>query len=149
MNIHSIGEAKRRAAQLRKIAAEKGEPLPHGKALERVAREQGAHDWNTLRARLAKAEAPTPAPDFLALRRGSLVEGRYMNQPFTGRIVDVSAEGQTLRLSIHLDQAVDTVAFASFSNMRRRVSGTIGKDGQSAERTSNGIPHLMITRMNS
>lgn len=147
MIVHSIEQAKARAVHLRKMAADQGQSLTHGKALEIVAKEQGAHDWNTLVARLAKAEAVVRRVDFLALHRGAVVEGRYMNQPFTGRIVDASEDGQKLRLSIHLDQAVDTVTFASFSNMRRRVQGTIGKDGRSAERTSNGIPHLMITKI--
>lgn len=147
MMVRSVEEAKARAVYLRKMAADKGLSLSHGKALEMVAKEQGAQDWNTLVARLAKIKPPPPTIDFAALHRGAVVEGRYMNQPFTGRIVDSSEDGQKLWLAIQLDQAVDTVTFASFSNMRRRVQGTIGKDGQSAERTSNGIPHLMITRV--
>ncbi|UYV15913.1 glyoxalase superfamily protein [Porphyrobacter sp. ULC335] len=147
MIVHSIEEAKARAVHLRKMEADKGQLLSHGKALEMVAKEQGAQDWNTLVARLSKAEAATRKIDFLTLHHGAMVEGRYMNQPFTGRIVSASEDGQKLRLAIQLDQAVDTVTFASFSNMRRRVQGTIGKDGRSAERTSNGIPHLMITKI--
>lgn len=147
MMIHSVEQAKARAVYLRKMAVDKGQLLSHGKALEMVAKEQGAQDWNTLVARLAKAEAATRKIDFLALHHGAVVEGRYMNQPFTGRIVDASEHSQKLRLAIQLDQAVDTVTFASFSNMRRRIQGTIGKNGQSAEQTSNGIPHLMITKI--
>lgn len=147
MIVQSIEEAKARAVHLRKMALDQGRSLSHGKALEIVAKEQGIRDWNTLIARLAKAEASTRKIDFLALNRGVVVEGRYLNQPFTGRIVGASEDGQKFRLAIHLDQAVDTVTFASFSNVRRRVQGTIGKDGRSAERTSNGIPHLMITKI--
>lgn len=147
MMIHSVEQAKARAVYLRKMAADKGQLLSHGKALEMVAKEQGAQDWNTLVARLVKVKAAKRTIDFDALHRGAMVEGRYMNQPFRGRIVDASEDGQRIRLAIHLDQAVDTVTFASFSNMRRRVQGTIGKDGQSAERTSNGIPHIMITKI--
>lgn len=145
MSVRTIEEAKSRAVHLRTVAAEKGLALSHGRALEAVAKEEGAQDWNTLRARLARAEAADRAPDFMALQRGAAVAGRYMNQPFTGRVVTAAGDGESLRLAIHLDQAVDTVTFASFSNMRRRVHGTIGKDGQSRERTSNGVPHLLIS----
>lgn len=145
MIIRSIDEAKARAAHLRKLAAGESRALSHGIALEIVAKEQGAQDWNTLRARLAKSGTVSKNLDFLALRPGSVVEGRYMNQPFTGRIVEAAGEGEGLRVAIHLDRAVDTVTFASFSNMRRRIRGTIGKKGQSAERTSDGIPHLLIS----
>jgi molybdopterin biosynthesis enzyme len=145
MAIRTVEDAKARAADLRKIAAGRGLAISHAQALEIVAKEQKARDWNTLRARLAKAGPDSSTIDFLGLRRGYEVEGRYMNQPFTGRVVEAIAAGEGLRLAIHLDQAVDIVTFASFSNMRRRVSGTIGKDGRSAEQTSDGCPHLLIT----
>ena len=145
MTIRSIMDAKKRAAHLREIAAENGQALSHGRALEMVAREQGARDWNTLRAQLAKRGTVSDDLDIAALRTGMKVEGRYMNQPFAGRIVDTISEGEGRRIAIHLDRPVDVVTFASFSNMRRRIRGTIGKDGRSKERTSDGNPHLMIT----
>ena len=145
MTIRSIMDAKKRAAHLREIAAENGQALSHGRALEMVAREQGARDWNTLRAQLAKRGTVSDDLDIAALRTGMKVEGRYMNQPFTGRILDTITEGDGRRIAIHLDRPVDVVTFTSFSNMRRRIRGTIGKDGRSKERTSDGNPHLMIT----
>ena len=145
MTIRSIMDAKKRATHLRETAAENGQALSHGRALEMVAREQGARDWNTLRAQLAKRGTVSDDLDIAALRTGMKVEGRYMNQPFTGRILDTITEGDGRRIAIHLDRPVDVVTFTSFSNMRRRIRGTIGKDGRSKERTSDGNPHLMIT----
>ncbi|WP_156842087.1 glyoxalase superfamily protein [Novosphingobium aquimarinum] len=147
MTIRTIADAKKRAAALREAALAKGQALSQGKALETVAKEEGARDWNTLRARLASVPASGDGFDGAALTIGGEVEGRYMNQPFTGRLVDAASEGQGFRVAIHLDQAVDTVTFASFSNLRRRIRGVIGKDGRSAERTSDGVPHLVISKI--
>ncbi|MEC8178668.1 MAG: glyoxalase superfamily protein [Pseudomonadota bacterium] len=145
MIIRSIADAKKRAAHLRETAAENGQVLSHGRALETVASEQGARDWNTLRARLANRETIADNLDIADLRTGMKVEGRYMNQPFVGRIVDTISEGEGRRIAIHLDRPVDVVTFTSFSNMRRRIRGTIENDRRSKERTSDGNPHLMIT----
>ena len=145
MTIETIEQAKARAKYLRATAADRGETLSHGRALEMVAQEQGARDWNTLRARLARSQTTAMPLDILRLRPGMEVEGRYMNQPFTGRMVNAAPEGDGVRVAIQLDHPVDTVTFASFSNMRRRVQGVIGKTGCTVERNSNGVPHLVLT----
>ncbi|RKF23285.1 hypothetical protein D6851_02065 [Altericroceibacterium spongiae] len=147
MTIETIAEAKYRAKNLREAMAVKGRALSHSQALELVAREQGARDWNTLRARLAQAPELSDAPDIASLRPGDRVEGRYMDQPFRGKMVDITSEGDDFRVSVHLDHPVDTVSFASFSNLRRRIRGTIGKNGLSSERNSKGIPHIIIEKI--
>ena len=40
--------------------------------------------------------------------------------------------------------AVDVVTSTRFSNLRRRVTGVIGPQGFSQEKTSDGQPHLVI-----
>ena len=135
MTVRSIVEAKRAAKVLRAALAEAGTPVSHSRALELIARQNGARDWNTLHARLAQM------PPFALHDR---VEGRYLGQPFTGQIIGLAQVGQKYDLTLRLDAPVDTVRFASFSNMRRQVRSVIGRDGRSRQRTSNGEPHLVI-----
>ncbi len=48
------------------------------------------------------------------------------------------------RVTLHFDQPVDVVTFEGLSNFRQRVSGLISREGVSAEKTSNGKPHLVL-----
>jgi len=109
-------------------------------ALELVARQHGARDWNTLHARLSQRNAP---PE-LAL--GDRVTGRYLGQAYSGEIVALSGPAGYRNVEIALDQPIDTVRFASFSNWRSRIRGTLGQDGRSHRRTSDGIPHLTVEK---
>jgi len=47
-------------------------------------------------------------------------------------------------VTLRLDQPVDTVRFDSFSNLRRTIHATIGADGLSPQRTSDGAPQLSL-----
>ena len=53
------------------------------------------------------------------------------------------ANGWT-HLTLDLDAPVDVVTFDSFSNMRKRIRGVVGPKGHTAEKTSDGQPHLQI-----
>ena len=134
-------EAKAQARTLRRALAASGHTVSHAEALELVAHQNGARDWNTLNARLMK-EATGHVP----LHLNGTVRGRYLGQPFTGRIVSLSQKGDGYAIAIQLDQPVDTVQFASFSNLRRRINGSIGRDGRSVARTSDGFPQLIVER---
>lgn len=57
--------------------------ISHGAALELIASQHGVRDWNTLSA---LASRPNAAP-LAALTVGARVSGRYLNQPFTGKIL--------------------------------------------------------------
>jgi len=48
------------------------------------------------------------------------------------------------RASIQFDTPVDVVAFDSFSAFRRRVTVTVDATGATAEKTSDGRPHLQL-----
>ena len=137
----TLQEAKARAKALRQSRAAAGETLSHSAALEDVAKDLGFRDWNTCIASLGRA-GPR------ALRQGDRVTGRYLGQPFSAEVIraeGVVAKPGWMRLELHLDQAVDVVRFATFSNLRRRIRGTVGPQGFSEERTSDGVPHLEIT----
>ena len=131
--------AKARAKQLRAEAAANGASLSHSKALEQVAAELGYRDWNTASARLSnRPEAPC--------QLGDRVRGLYLKQTFEGRVHAIRelAGGMGYEVTLHFDTPVDVVEFDSFSNWRHRIRGTLGKDGRSVRRTSNGTPHLTV-----
>ena len=134
-------EAKRRAFALRDELKSMGTPISHAEALEKVAAELGYRDWNTASARLSN-EPDRP------LQVGDRVAGRYLKKAFAGRVLAVREVygGQGHEVTIHFDQPVDVVEFESFSSFRQRVTGTISKDGVSWTKTSDGEPHLRVTR---
>jgi len=53
MTVRTIADAKTQAKSLRRALAADGTVLGHAHALELIARQNGARDWNTLSARLA------------------------------------------------------------------------------------------------
>jgi hypothetical protein len=139
--IASRDQAKARARELRAELAAAGKPVSHSEALERVAAELGYRDWNTASARLSN-EPETP------LQVGDQVAGRYLKQPFTGRVLGVReiAGGAAFEVTIRFDEAVDVVEFESFSNLRTQVNITVSPSGVSHFRTSDGVPHMVLER---
>lgn len=138
---------KQQAKRLRALLKEQGRDISHGEALEMVARQHGFRDWNTLAAAAPEKPAP-PRNAAPPVSVGSLVGGRYLNQPFVGEVLSVTAlaDGEHFRISIHFAEPVDVVSFESFSAFRRRVVATINRDGVSPQRTSNGLPQMVIDR---
>jgi hypothetical protein len=140
MTVGTIAEAKAHAKSLRSALAADGKVLGHAQALELVARQNGARDWNTLSAQLAKS---APSPFYLHQR----VRGRYLGQPFKGEITALSSSGTYYSVTVRFDEPVDTVTFDSFSNMRRVVRGMVDLNGKSVRKTSNGTPHLTLNAL--
>lgn len=134
-------QAKLRARAIRDEYALRGTAISHSQALEKVAAELGYRDWNTASARLSNLpEVP--------LQVGDRVAGSYLKQPFAGRVLGVREVygGGSYEVTLQFDTPVDVVTFDSFSAFRSRVTATIGADGVSAARTSDGRPHLEIAR---
>ncbi|WP_300393746.1 glyoxalase superfamily protein [Henriciella sp.] len=139
--ITTRAQAKARARELRAESATRGKSLSHANALEAVAHELGYRDWNTASARLSnQPEIP--------LQVGERVSGRYLKQPFQGRVHGVRelAGGMGYEVVLHFDEPVDVVEFDSFSGLRQRVSAMISDDGVSWNKTSDGVPHLVLQR---
>ncbi len=136
----TIDEAKAQAKTLRTALQAQGNAVSHAQALELVARQHGARDWNTLHARLALRNAPHE----LAL--GDRVHGRYLGQPYTGRIIGLSGPASHRQIEIRFDHPVDVVRFESFSNLRTQIRATIDETGRSHRHTSDGAPHLIVGR---
>ncbi|WP_337267458.1 glyoxalase superfamily protein [Oryzifoliimicrobium ureilyticus] len=137
----SIEQAKALAKSLRKALAAEGVIVGHSEALEQIARQQGARDWNTLAARLAKAG---PSPAFSLHQK---VRGRYLGQTFEGVVTTLAKTGPHYALTIRFDEPVDVVRFESFSNIRRTVRGVVDQDGRSIAKTSDGAPHLLVSAL--
>ncbi|KAA1177957.1 hypothetical protein FP026_22405 [Rhizobium tropici] len=137
----SIDELKAQARRLRQAMAERGDDMSHSMALELVAKQHGLRDWNTLSALATKSNDGPDAPFDV----GSAVRGRYLNQPFTGKVLAMSAKsGGLYRITIHFDEPVDVVEFESFSAFRQRINAQVDADGISPRKTSNGVPHLVL-----
>lgn len=132
--------AKAQAKALRIALQAQGTLISHAQALELIARQHGAKDWNTLHARLALRNAP---PE-LAL--GDRVRGHYLGQSFAGRIIGLSGPPSHRLIEIRFDQPVDVVRFESFSNLRHQIRATIDETGRSHRHTSDGVPHLIVEK---
>ena len=137
----AIDELKTRAKRLRQAMAARGTAVSHSAVLELVAQQHGVRDWNTLSALATRPNADPIA----ALSVGSRIRGRYLNQPFAGKVLALAEAGSGLyKITIHVDEPVDVVTFESFSAFRQRINAQIDGSGVSPRKTSNGLPHLVL-----
>lgn len=129
---------KAQAKRLRATLTDAGTACTHAQALETIARQWGARDWNTLSARAS--DAPTPR-----YQTGQRVTGRYLGQSFTGHIKTATQMGDGHhRLTLRFDAPVDVVTSARFSSFRQQVTAVVDATGRSAQKTSDGVPHLVL-----
>ena len=137
----SLDDLKDQAKRLRDALARQGTIINHSKSLELVASQYGFRDWNTLHAKVGNM------PPKRTLSIGDTVSGRYLGARFTGTVIAVqrltSARGMT-RVTFDFDEPVNVSKFESFAVMRRRVVCTLDEDGRTAEKTSDGTPHLVL-----
>ncbi|WP_306151114.1 glyoxalase superfamily protein [Roseovarius sp. MMSF_3281] len=134
----AVSAMKQQARRLRAALQDSGTRLTHSAALETVARQYGHRDWNT-----AKAAACWENPPRWQV--GQAVRGRYLNQPFTGRVKAASeATGGFWRLTLQFDAPVDVVTSPHFSNLRSQVRCVINAKGTTTQKTSDGTPHLSL-----
>ena len=137
-----VDELKEQARRLRQAMTDHGTTVPHSAALELLARQHGVRDWNTLAALAGRRNDPPSSP----LSVGARVKGRYLSQPFEGKILSLSslAGDEFYKITIEFDEPVDVVTFESFSAYRRRINAQIDEKGVSPRKTSNGVPHLVL-----
>ncbi len=137
-----IEHLKAQAKRLRTALGADGRSFGHSQALELVARQHGYRDWNTLHAAVGNQ------PEAL-LGLGDRVTGRYLGQSFTGEVIAAARIGASgrYRVTIQFDVPVDVVTFESFSAYRSRVTCTVDRHGVTAEKTSNGEPHMTVRRV--
>lgn len=136
----SLESLKEQARRLRSSLARSGDPVSHSRALELVARQHGWRDWNTAHAALGIRPSGPP------VELGGSASGHYLGQPFTAKVIGVRSQLTPGRWKVELkfDEPVDVVTFDSFSSFRSRVTVTIDVDGRTVEKTSNGVPHMVL-----
>lgn len=133
---------KTQAKRLRTALAEDGVAVSHARALELVARSQGARDWNTLAARPDAAAKPRTAPFSL----GQAVEGSFYGKPARGHVVGLeqTIKPELVRLTVAFDPPVDASTSAHFKAERRRVTMIVGTDGRSRRLTGTETGHMEL-----
>tara|TARA_R110002049_G_scaffold10127_4_gene50501 strand:+ start:143 stop:586 length:444 start_codon:yes stop_codon:yes gene_type:complete len=128
---------KTQAKRLRADLAARGQTISHAQALETVAHQWGARDWNTLVARSGN-EHPGFTP-------GQRVTGRYLGHPFAGMVKAARlSSGGYWSLTLRFDAAIDVVTSDLFSSFRRQVNTTVTAGGVSPQKTSDGQPHMAL-----
>ncbi len=135
----TIEDLKSQAKRLR-ASLSASNPLSHSQALEAVARQHGYKDWNTIHA--ACGNAP-PGPPWQV---GQTVTGAYLGKPVRGTVKSVRewAEGRMFRVTLDLDEPVNVSAFESFDVMRRRLSATVSREGETIEKITGETPQLKL-----
>ena len=138
----SLEDLKDQAKRLRDALARQGTIVNHSKSLELVAGQYGFRDWNTLHAKIGNMPPPGRV-----LAIGDRVSGQYLGQKFVGTVIAIkmltSAYGMS-RVTFDFDEAVDVITFESWSAYRKRVTCTLDEDGRTLEKTSNGVPHMVL-----
>ncbi len=137
-DLPTLVHAKAEAKALRQDRATNGQQTRHAEALETVAHGYGFRDWNAFHA--AIRDLPP-----LGWSAGGRVTGTYLSQPFVATVRSAEqVQPGWFRLVLDLDEAVDVVRFASFSNLRKHIRIVVGPKGYSKERTSDGTSHLVL-----
>lgn len=140
LQLPALQDLKDQAKRLRARLASDGTSISHSKSLELLANQYGYKDWNTLHAAIGNRPSHSP----VAL--GAEVRGRYLGQPFKGEVIAIAAltAPDRFRVTFQFDEPVDVVTFDSFSAFRQRVTCTIDRSGRTAEKTSDGRPHMQL-----
>jgi len=136
----SLAALKEQAKRLRADLEENGTTISHSRSLELLAHQLGFKDWNTLHASAGNRRPPS------SIMLGERVRGTYLGQAFEGDVIGIRTmgAGDRYRLTLHFDEPIDVVTFDSFSAFRQRINCTVDRSGQTAEKTSDGRPHLVL-----
>jgi Glyoxalase superfamily protein len=121
---------KNHARRLRDALAADGIVVSHTRALELVAKQNGARDWNTLAAR---PSAETGAPFAV----GQKVSGTFNGTPAQGRVIGLeeTIKPDLWRVTVAFNPPVNASTSAHFAAERRRVQMVVGADGRSRRLT--------------
>ncbi|THH39010.1 hypothetical protein E4Z66_05490 [Aliishimia ponticola] len=129
---------KAQAKRLRTDLAAQGTQISHSEALEMIAHQWGAKDWNTLAAQASTPNVAEWAP-------GQRVSGAYLGHAFTGQVKSATERaGGYWDVTIRFDDPVDVVTSRHFSSFRHQVQSTLRPDGRSPQKISDGTPHMVL-----
>lgn len=138
LNLPDRSTIKLQAKRLRQSLETEGTSISHAEALELVAKQFGFRDWNTMSARISNATRNE-------LQVGHRVTGRYLGHAFSGILLGLQTlSGGRRQVAVRLDEPIDVVKSRWFSSYRRRITGTLEKNGTSYARTSDGQPVLAL-----
>ena len=148
IDMPSVASLKQQAKLLRASLGAQGQTITHAQALESIAQQWGARDWNTLSA-LAAPVSKSAQGDANMTRYtpGMRVSGRYLGHAFDAKIKAARANANGYwSLTLRFDTPIDVVASDHFSSFRQQVNCTVSPEGRSAQKTSDGMPHIEIAQ---
>lgn len=138
---------KTNARRLRDALAAEGFDISHAKALELVARQNGARDWNTLAARpvATKADESKAVVPFSV---GETVAGTFNGNPARGRVIGLeeTIKPDLWRVTVAFNPPVDVSTSKLFSSERRRIQMVVGADGRSRRLTGTETGVMALAR---
>ncbi len=138
---------KTNARRLRDALAAEGFDINHAKALELVAKQNGARDWNTLAARpvASNADEPKGAVPFAV---GESVAGTFNGNPAKGRVIGLeeTIKPDLWRVTVAFNPPVDVSTSKLFSSERRRIQMVVGADGRSRRLTGTETGVMALAR---
>lgn len=145
--ITTSSDYKSHARRLRDALAADGITVSHGKALELVARQNGARDWNTLAAK-GPATGNTTERGSAPFAVGETVEGTFNGTPAHGRVIGLSEtiKPELWRITVKFDPPVDASTSQNFSIKRNRVEMVVGEDGRSRRLTGTETGVMALKR---
>ena len=132
MNL-TIGELKTMALGLRGQM-----DISHSASLEMVAKQLGFKDWNVL-----SAKAISNRPEW---KLGARVRGEYLGHTFEGKLIAVRqyADEAHHAITVQFDKPVEVATLGDHKPTRVRVSAVVDLDGVTADKSSNGKPHMVV-----
>lgn len=138
ISLPSRDALKAQARRLRTRLSDAGTPVSHAMALEAVAHQWGMRDWNTLSA--VVRDTPTAI-----WQVGQPVSGRYLGQRFQGVVKAVTQQVNGFwRMTLRFNAPVDVVRSDRFSCLRRQINCSIDAQGRSPQKTSDGVPQVVL-----
>jgi hypothetical protein len=131
MTRESSSDYKIHARKLRDALAADGITVSHTKALELVAKQNGARDWNTLAARPAMEGSAVP------FAVGENVSGTFNGSPAQGRVIGLeeTIKPDLWRVTVAFNPPVNASTSEHFAAERRRVQMVVGVDGRTRRLT--------------
>lgn len=147
MTTGQTNDYKNNARRLRDALAAEGIAVSHAKALELVARQEGARDWNTLAARPGGTKLDEPAST-VPFAVGETVSGTFNGNPARGRVIGLeeTIKPDLWRVTVAFNPPVDVSTSKLFSSERRRIQMVVGADGRSRRLTGTETGVMALSR---
>jgi len=139
---------KAHARRLRDALAAEGVDVSHGKALDIVARQHGARDWNTLSAKANDAAPRSDEARVPPFAVGDRVAGTFNDRPAHGRVIGLAEtiKPDLWRVTVKFSPPVDASTSAAFRAERTRVEMVVGADGRSRRLTGTETGVMALAR---